>query len=98
MPGLLIAIAITMALSFTTSLFEAVVLSTTMAEIEALKRSRPGPGTRLEIMKVQIDDTLSTILTLNTLANGIGSVIVGALSAKVFGNSALVIVTPIFAV
>ena len=98
MLGLVLAIAITMVLSFTTSLFEAVVLSTTMAEIEALKRSRPRRGMRLEIIKVQIDDTLSTILTLNTMANGIGSVIVGALSARVFGSSALVIVTPIFAV
>jgi len=94
---LILAVVGTMSVSFTTSLFEAVVLSTTVAETEALKKTRPRRGRRLEQMKVEIDATIAVILTLNTVSNGIGSVIVGALSAKVFGTHALLFITPIFA-
>ncbi len=97
MPALLIAIALTLALSFACSLFEAVVLSTTVTEIEALKKSRPKRGHAFEIIKTEINETISAILTLNTVANGVGSIIIGALSSQVFGHGALVIVTPIFA-
>jgi CBS domain containing-hemolysin-like protein len=98
MQWLIVAIAHTLALLFTCSLFEAVVLSTTVAEIEALKKSRPHRGAALEIIKVEMDETISAILTLNTVASGVGSVIVGYLAAQVYGNSALVVVTPVFAV
>ena len=37
-------------------------------------------------------------LTLNTVANGVGSVIVGALCVRMFGDKSLAIITPIFAV
>ena len=84
MHWLVLAIACTLALSFICSLFEAIILSTSVAEIEALKKSRPRRGLALETLKHGIDETISTILTLNTIANGIGSVIVGALGARLF--------------
>lgn len=97
MQWLIVAIALTLGILFTCSLFEAVVLSTTVAEIEALKRSRPRRGAALEELKVGLDDTISAILALNTVASGVGSVIVGYLAGRAFGNSALVLVTPAFA-
>ena len=52
---LLLAIAVTLTVSFVCSLFEALVLSTTVAEIESLKKTRPRRGQRLEQIKVELD-------------------------------------------
>lgn len=97
MHWLVLAIVATVSISFVCSLFEAIVLSTTVGEIEALKKSRPRRGQRLETIRVQIDETISAILTLNTLANGVGSVIIGAVAAHLFGDAALWFLTPVFA-
>jgi CBS domain containing-hemolysin-like protein len=89
-------IAITIATSFFCSLCEAVVLSTTVAEIEALKRSRARRGAALETLKREIDATISSILTLNTVANSLGSVVIGALAEQLYGPSALVLISIVF--
>jgi CBS domain containing-hemolysin-like protein len=93
---LTLAIAMTLTVSFVCSLFEALVLSTTTAEIEALKKTRPRRGQRLEIIKQELDETISAILTLNTIANSLGSVVVGALGAHLFGDRLLVVLTIAF--
>jgi CBS domain containing-hemolysin-like protein len=98
MQWLVLAIAATLAVSFTCSILESVILSTTVAEIEALKQSRPRRGQTLELLKVEIDATMSAILTMNTVANGVGSVIVGAFSTRFLGPKGIAVVTPIFAV
>jgi len=84
MHWLILATVGTLTVSFVCSLFEALVLSTTVAEIEALKKSRPARGQRLETIKLELDATISSILTLNTIANGLGSVVIGALGAHIF--------------
>jgi len=84
MHWLILAIVVTLTVSFVCSLFEALVLSTTVAEIEALKKTRPRRGARLEQIKHELDETISAILTLNTIANGLGSVVIGALGAHLF--------------
>ncbi len=84
---LLLAIFGTLAISFVCSLFEALVLSTTVAEIEGLKKTHPARGQRLETIKLELDATISAILTLNTIANGVGSVVIGALGAHLLGNN-----------
>jgi len=86
MPWLILVVVLTLGISFVCSLFEAVVLSTTVADIEALKKARPKRGARFETIKVEIDETISAILTLNTLANGVGSMIIGYLASDVFGK------------
>ncbi|MBP7141545.1 MAG: DUF21 domain-containing protein, partial [Opitutaceae bacterium] len=63
--------------------------STTGADIAALKKSRPARGLCLERLKHNIEDTMSTILTLNTLANTLGSVIIGGLATRIYGDAAL---------
>jgi CBS domain containing-hemolysin-like protein len=92
MSWLILAIIVTLTVSFVCSLFEALVLSTTTAEIEALKKSRPRRGQRLEMIKQELDKTISTILTLNTIANGLGSVVIGALGAHLFASDRVLIV------
>jgi len=93
MPWLFLTVAVTVGLSFFCSLFEAIILSTTVAEIESLKKARPRRGRMLESLKVGIDDTISAVLTLNTVANGLGSVVIGALGAQLLSRSALVVVS-----
>src|SRR5476649_2217545 len=96
MSWLLFAIAMTLTISFVCSLFEALVLSTTTAEIEALKKSRPRRGQRLEQIKHELDETISAILTLNTIANGLGSVVIGVLGAHLFSDKLLAVLTVAF--
>lgn len=93
MTAFVLAVVLTLAVSFCCSLLEALILSTTVAEIEALKRRSPRRGQALERLKLEIADTISTILTLNTIANTLGATIVGALAARLFGETWLGIVS-----
>lgn len=86
MTALVIAIVLTLSVSATCSLFEAFILSTTIAEIEGLKKDHPKIGTMLERFKIGIDETSSAILTLNTIANTAGAIVVGALAERVLDS------------
>lgn len=93
---LIAAICLTLAISFVCSLFEALVLSTTVAEVEALKKTMPRRGQLLEVLRSGMEETISAILTLNTIVNALGSVIIGAIGAHVFGDRMLVVLTAAF--
>ncbi len=93
MHWLVTAIVLTVGLSFFCSLLEAIVLSTTTADIQALKRRRPRRGELLETIKLTLDQTISAILTLNTIANTLGSMLVGGLAAHQFDDTGLGILT-----
>src|ERR1017187_4177061 len=82
-----VVIALVIGTSFLCSLSESIILSTTIAEIETLKKTRPRRGALVETLKREIDATISAVLTLNTVANSIGSVIVGALAAHFYGGT-----------
>lgn len=96
MPWLIGAIIFTLAISFVCSLFEALILSTTVAEVEALKKKMPRRGQLLEKIRAEIEETISAILTLNTIANSLGSVVIGAIGAHLFGEKILAVITAIF--
>lgn len=93
---LTIAILATLAISFVCSLIEALVLSTTVAEVEALKKKSPRRGQLFETIKSEIEQTISAILTLNTIVNALGSVVIGAIGAHLFGESMLAVITAAF--
>ena len=63
--------------SFTCSMSEAVFLSVTSPYVAHLKKDRPVPGERLARLKAQIDRPLTAILTLNTVANTMGTYAIG---------------------
>ncbi|HUL54061.1 MAG TPA: hemolysin family protein [Opitutaceae bacterium] len=86
---LVVAIVFTLGVSFACSLTEALILSTTIAEIEALKRRRPRRGQLLETLKLSLEDTISAILTLNTIATTLGSMIVGGMVTHLYGEALL---------
>lgn len=87
--GFILAVLFTLATSFWCSLLEALILSTTTAEVEALKRSKPARGQLLEQFRHEMEETISSVLTLNTMAHTLGSVLVGALGADLFGHASL---------
>lgn len=67
-------------------MMEALILSTTVTDVEQLKKIRPKRGKILEDLKSGMADTISTILTLNTVANTLGATMVGGLATKLFGE------------
>lgn len=87
MPWLIVVVVLTLSVSFLCSLAEALILSTTIAEIEALKQRSPGRGQLLEKLKLSIDDTMSAILTLNTISMTLGSMIIGGLVTQLYGHN-----------
>ena len=93
MTAFLIAVAFTLGVSFLCSLLEAMFLSTTTAEVEALKERNPRRGKVFEDSRDHMEETISSILTLNTIANTLGAVIVGGIATKLFGEAALGVVS-----
>ena len=85
---LLVAFAIiSIGFSFLCSILEAALLSITPSYIASLKKENPSLFERLRKLKDDIDDPLSAILTLNTIAHTAGATGVGAQVAVLFGEA-----------
>lgn len=84
--ALILAVSFTVLISALCSILEAMILSTTTTEIEGLKQRNPRAGIRLERYKLDIEETTSAILSLNTIANTAGASISGALAATALGE------------
>ena len=82
---LLIYLAIAIGVSFLCSILEAVLLSITPSYIEQLTNDRPRSGRILKKVKNQLDESLSSILILNTFAHTMGAAGVGSQALQVFG-------------
>ena len=76
----LIAIFFTIGISALCSVLEAMVLSTTTAEIEGLKKRNSRRGESLDHYINDLEETSSAILSLNTIANTLGATLVGGLA------------------
>lgn len=85
-PLLITFILITLVVSFTCSMMETVLLSVTGPFIEA-KAAEGKDVHLLRKIKQHTDKSLSGILSLNTIANTIGSAGVGVQATKVFGDA-----------
>lgn len=95
---LLIAITATIGALFLCSLAEACLLSTKMSDIETLKRKHPRSGELWERHVTALEDSISTILTLNTIASGLGSIGVGAFGSRILTPTEMGIITAIYGV
>lgn len=82
---LLIYLAIAIGVSFLCSILEAVLLSMTPSYIEKMQQTRPLIGARLVKIKGRMDESLSSILILNTFAHTMGAAGVGSQALQVFG-------------
>lgn len=84
---LILFAALSIGFSFLCSILEAALLSITPSYIASLGKDHPGLFVRLRKLKDEIDDPLSAILTLNTIAHTVGATGVGAQVAVVFGEA-----------
>jgi CBS domain containing-hemolysin-like protein len=91
MTALVFYFALALGVSFICSLLEAVTLSLTYSYITALQTKRPRSSALLKQIKDRIDRPLVAILTLNTIANTIGAVGVGAQVVRLWGNTYLAV-------
>jgi CBS domain containing-hemolysin-like protein len=83
---LLVYLVIAIGISFLCSILEAVLLSITPSYVEQVSSSNSRAGARLVKSKKNIDESLSSILILNTFAHTMGAAGVGAQAIKVFGE------------
>ncbi|HPU46885.1 MAG TPA: hemolysin family protein [Bacteroidales bacterium] len=84
----ILTIILTLVISFLCSIMEASILSVTPSYSAYLLANKPVQGEKLEKLKKSIDRTITGILTLNTIANTFGSILIGMLAANIFGSGA----------
>jgi len=83
---LIIYLAVAIGVSFVCSVLEAVLLSTSPSYVEDVARKHPIQGKVLVKVRDRLDQSISSILILNTFAHTMGAAGVGAQAAKVFGD------------
>lgn len=85
---LLLYVSIALGVSFLCSLLEATLLASrnvTLAEQQAA--GNRGAALLLTLKQNRVDDAISAILILNTVANTLGATLAGAQAARVFGSA-----------
>jgi len=82
---LIVYLAIAIGVSFLCSVLEAVLLSITPSYLEKLSVDNPKSGERISRVKDRLDESLSSILILNTFAHTMGAAGVGSQALQVFG-------------
>ncbi len=83
---LLWVVGLSLAISFLCSILEAVLLSINHAHVALMKERGERAGDFLERMQERIDEPISAILTLNTIAHTVGASMGGALALRVWGD------------
>lgn len=94
----ILAVASALLVSTTCSLFEATLLSLTPAQVEMMTENHPRRAEGLRRLKENIEQPITAILTLNTLAHTIGASVAGAAAAALFGPNGLIWFSLIFTI
>lgn len=85
---LIFFISLSLVFSFICSVSEATLLTMTPSYVDTLKEDDPKAAMLLEDVKINnIEKSISSILTLNTIAHTLGSLGAGAQATIVFGNA-----------
>ena len=82
---LFVYLAIAIGVSFICSILEAVLLSMTPSYIENIKSEKPRAGAVVIKVKDNLDESISSILILNTFAHTMGAAGVGSQAVQIFG-------------
>ncbi|MBN1516793.1 DUF21 domain-containing protein, partial [Candidatus Sumerlaeota bacterium] len=82
--------------SFLCSLMEASLYSISKAKIERLRQAGHKSGERLHQLRQHVQDPISAILTLNTIANTVGATVAGALVAHHYNNTVVGVFSGLF--
>ena len=83
---LIVSVSLAIVVSALCSICEAVLYSLTTSQVEMLRKSGTKAGSTLHDLKSDIDEPITAILTLNTIANTVGAAIAGAAAAHLFGD------------
>ncbi|MEJ2531369.1 MAG: CNNM domain-containing protein [Halioglobus sp.] len=83
---LFIYLLVAIGVSFLCSILEAVLLSITPSYLEQLSIERPRSGRIIRQVKDRLDESLSSILILNTFAHTMGAAGVGSQAVQIFGS------------
>lgn len=94
-PIILIA-SLTLATSFLCSLFEAALYAVSPTQLEVLKKNRVRGANRLARLRIDAEESIAAILTVNTIAHTIGAAWCGALVSEEYGDEAFGIFAAIF--
>ncbi len=93
---LILAVTLAICVSALCSVCEAVLYSLSASQVEMLKRSGYSSATHLQNLRADIDEPITAILTLNTIANTVGAAVAGASAAKLFGDENVIWFSAIF--
>jgi len=83
---LFIYLTVAIGISFLCSILEAVLLSITPSYVEQLRADKPQRGNILFQVRERLDESISSILILNTFAHTMGAAGVGSQALQVFGQ------------
>jgi putative hemolysin len=86
MTNLIWVLGLTLGISFSCSILEAVLLSMNHSYVALLRDRGSRAGVFLARMQRRIDEPISAILTLNTIANTAGATLSGGLALSLFGQ------------
>lgn len=84
---LICTVAFAIIISAMCSLLEATLYSLRLSHIEVLAKTKPTVAKQLKKLKTYVDEPITAILTLNTIANTIGAAISGAAVAALYGKA-----------
>lgn len=97
--GLILTVAaFTLVASFFCSLFEATLYAITPSQVELLKQRGERGARRLERLRVNIEEPIAAILTVNTVAHTVGAAWCGAMVAREFGEQSVGMFATLFTV
>ncbi len=83
---LIVAVSLAITISAMCSVFEAVLYSLPLSHVELIAKTHPRSASTLRKLKQNIDQPITAILTLNTIANTTGAAVAGAAAAAVLGE------------
>ncbi|MCL2458068.1 MAG: hemolysin family protein [Desulfobulbus sp.] len=92
----ILSVSIALLVSTTCSLFEAILLSLSAAQVELMTETHPRQAENMKRLKDNIEQPITAILTLNTVAHTIGASVAGAAAVALFGQDGLVWFSLIF--
>lgn len=93
---LILAVGLAVAISAFCSILEAVLYSISSSQVEMLKKQGHRSASLLQELREDIDEPITAILTLNTIAHTTGAAVAGAAAAVVFGEQNLILFSIVF--
>lgn len=83
---LITSVSLAICISALCSVCEAVLYSLSASQVEMLKKNGYKSAGHLQDLRSDIDEPITAILTLNTIANTVGASVAGAAAAKLYGD------------